>query len=643
MTMLPQHGALGFPSTRLIPTDDTKTYSLQSTLDEGRYYLCSTLHQSPKVRSVGLNVWQDGVHHMDDAGKKAVFRKTTDLFLTYGAKTTFYDPTDGDMQVQSLSVGYSNNGRFHALIQVQDSVGVAGGTQELRYMYSDDDLTTVSSPVTITLPVTSLNAFRMHDIVIDLGNGVMLAPCYFFSDEGDLSQSERYVVKTTDGGANWAFILVEGPTSTYINEGSLLAVTNNIIYYMCREDSSSNPSFYCYKSTDQGNTWVNLGFFGTTVTKTGGDPPALRKFRADNGKWYAVMYFSARSLDRLYAIYGRLDNGVDGGLGLFNLSTVTILRIDPVNYLHYGDFIHYNNNMNARGAWPREVSTVPLEDNEMIYFENVTTQYDSVFAKIDPVTIYDKMYAVLGIYSWRGLVTNSDNAYGIVNSSNEITSLKSIAPGPTGQNFTSTAGGITLGDGLEFDGTKALGHATPAYFKPFHYSSAGYTDINFTLYFKVKPGVGANPNAAYGFFGNNAASSAAIGCTFFYDDRSGLSHNNAARLLISKGTVGFIIEFVNQNMITPDVYSVICVEVDLSQAVQNDKVKLYVNNVLQSTTVTAFNTSLSSSDPTYNMQIGATGNSSLPFVGGIKDVLFQNAVDLPSVRSNMNQALIDAS
>ena len=639
---LSQYGiTLGRP-TPLIPTDDTKVYALQSTLDETRYYLCSTLSQSPKVRSVGLNVFLDGVNHVDDAAKKVSFRKTTDLFLTYGSKTTFYDPVDGDMQTQSLAAGYSNNGRFHALIQCQDSVGVPGGTQELRYMYSDDDGTTVSSPVTITLPVTSLNAFRMHDKIIDLGSGVMLAPCYFFTDEGNITQSERYVVKTTDGGATWSFILVEGPTSTYINEGSLLSITNNIIYYMVREDTSSSPQFYCYKSLDQGGTWTNLGFFGTTITKTGGDPPVLRKFRADNGKWFAVMYFSARSADTLYAIYGRLDNGVEGGLGLFNVSTITLLRTDPVNYLHYGDFVHYNNNMNARGAWPREVSSVPLEDNEMIYFENLTTQYDSVFAKIDPITIYDKLYQTLTITSPRQLTTNTDDVYGVVNASNQVTTLRSIAPGPLSQGFTATAGGILLNAGaIDFDGTKALGHAVPAYFKPLHYSTGGVADVNTTLYAVVKFGTGSNPNAAYGLFGNNAASSANRGYSIFYDDRASVPRNNNLVLLISKGTAGFIIDFsANDNLITPNVYFVLCVEVDLGQASNNDKVKVYINNVLQSTTVTTFNSGISSSDPVFGGQIGSVGNNALLATMSLKDFILQNAVDLPSVRSNMNLALM---
>lgn len=643
MQLTQQGITLGSVPGRLIPTDDTKVYALQSTLDETRYYLCSTLSQSPKVRSVGLNVFLDGVNHVLDAAKKISYRKTTDLFLTYGAKGTLYDPTDGVFQAQSLAAGYSNNGRFHALISCHTSVGTPGGTNELRYVYSDDDCTTMSSAVNITLPSNGLDGFRMHDKIIDLGNNVLIAPCYFTTDEADSTQSSRYVLRTTDGGVNWTFILVDGPTTPFINEGSILAVTNNVLYYMARYDGAAFQ-FWCYKTLDGGVTWISLGDFGTTITKTAGDPCALRKFRADNGKWFCVMYFTKRTTDTLYAIYGRLDNGVEAGLGLFNVSTITLLRTDPVNYLHYGDFVHYNNNMNARGAWPREVSTVPLEDNEMIYFENLTTQYDAVFALIDPITIYDKLYSTLAITSPRQLVTNTTNDYGIVNGSAQVTTLKSIAPGPLSQNFTATAGGILLNAGaIDFDGTKALGHATAAYFTPLHYSSGGVADVNSTIYAVVKFGTGSDPNAVYGLFGNNAGSSAVRGYSLFYDDRAAQSKNNSIGLLISKGTAGFIIDFSNNNVITPNVYFVLCVELDLSQSANNDKVKVYLNNVLQSTTVTTFSASISSSDPIHVAQIGSFGNNIGLAVMSLKDFIVQNHVDLASVRNNMNIALMSVN
>lgn len=638
MTMLAQHGILGRPTARLIPTDDTKTFSEIELVDNNRYYLNSLLHQSPKVRSVIVNTFTDGVAHGADATKKIVFRKSTDFGLTYGAITTLYDPTDGAFQVQDPSIGYSNNGRLHILADCHDSLGVPGGNHEIRYMYSDDDGTTVSSPVTVTLPSTVLNAFRLYGRIIDLGNGVLLAPCYFLTDEADFTQSSRYVIRTTDGGANWSFVDVDLLTTPYINEGELIAVTNNIVYYMCRYEDLFQ--FWCYKSIDGGLTWSNLGAFGTGLIKTSGDPCRLHKFRADNGKWFCAMYFTHRATDTLYAIYGRLDNGVEGGRSLFNITTLTLLRTDGTNYLHYGDMVHYNGNMNCRGAWPREVGT-SLVDNQMQYFENLTTQYDAVFAILDPVTIWDKLFGPRFIGSSRGLVSNTTNEYGVVNGSSQITTLKSLAPGPLASDYTATAGGITLsGDSMVYDGTKALTNTTKANWKFLHGSSFGASDVHSTLYFVGSLGTGSNPDTLYGILGNNAGSSGAIGYTLFYDDRSSGSQNNALRLLISKGTVGFIIDFINQNIITPNTLFCLCVEVDLAQSVQDDKVKAYVNGVLQSTTVTTYNSSVSIAESTHNIQIGSLGNNVGIAVMTMKDMVIQNAVDTSSVRDNMILALM---
>lgn len=45
------------------------------------------------------------------------------------------------------------------------------------------------------------------------------------------------------------------------------------------------------------------------------------------------------------------------------------------------------------------------------------------------------------------------------------------------------------------------------------------------------------------------------------------------------------------------------------------------------------------STPTYNLQIGASGNNVLPFIGSMYDVVIQNNIDLPSVRNSFINAL----
>lgn len=636
--LLAQHGILGRPAQTLIPTDDTKTYSLQSTLDETRYYLNSLLHQNPKAKNTILNTFGDGVHHVSDAAKKISIRVSSDRGLTYAAKTTLYDPSDSTFQIQDPGIGFDRTGRLHIFADCHTDVGVAGETHEIRYMYSDDNGTTVSSPVVISFPATSLLTFRFYGRVIDNGSGVLIAPAYFQTEEGDTTDSERWILRSTDQGANWTWVLVEADTGEYINESEVLAVTPNIIFMVSRYETLKQ--FMMYKSTDAGLTWVRVGVLGTTITMGSAAPCRLHKFRADNGKWFVAMYFVDRTNERLYAVYGRMDNGVDGGLGLFNFTTLTLLRQDT-EYLHYGDMCHYNNNMNCRGAWPREASTTPLVDNELIYFENLTTQYDLTFAALNPVTIYDKLGQLMFAATWRGLAVGTDSSSGIVNGSSQVTTWKSIFPGPLSQNFTATAGGITLGvDGIDFDGTKALGHSTSSYWNFMHFSGAGEADINYTIYFKAKFGTSSNPNAAYGLMGTGAATSFSRGYSLWYDDRVAVPRSDAIRFVISKNNAAFVLDFLNDNVITPNVMHVVCIEIDLSQSVNNDKAKLYVDGSLISTTVTTYNTGVAIT-PSFNMQIGATGNSVLPFIGTIKDVAIQNCIDLSSVRTNFMQALTD--
>jgi hypothetical protein len=480
----------------------------------------------------------------------------------------------------------------------------------------------------------------MMDKIIDLGNGVMVAPSYWFTDEASTAQSSRYIVKTTDGGANWSWVLVEGPTTEYINEGSILSITNNIIVLICRHDATKHQ-YWMYKSLDQGATWSSVGEFNTTQIMTISGPCALRKFTSDTGKPYAVMYFPDKGNKRLYALYGRLDNGVDGGVGLFNINTITLLRQDT-EILHYGDMLHYNNNMNARGVWPREAGSFPT-DNEMIYVTSPTTQYNTVAALIDPVTIYDKLGIINFIAAWRGLVSNTTNDWGVVNGSSQVTTWKSIRPGPISQDFTATAGGIVLdGTGITFDGTKRLAHGTSTYWNFMSYSAQGEADLNYTIYARVKFGTAANPLTAYGLLGNNAGSASNKGSSFLYDDRAVVPATDRLSFTISKGTAGFIISFANDNVITPNVFHVIALEVDLSQATQNDKVKLWVDSVFISTTVAVYNTGVVTL-PTFAMQIGSVGNNVLPFTGTIKDIVIQNVVDIASVRDNFMQALTDAT
>lgn len=621
-------------------TDDTEVYALLSTLDENKYYLSSLLLQNPQNPNIVLHTFTDGVNHLSSADKYIACRKSTDKAATFGTKFTLYDPVDSTFQIQDPGLGYDETGRLHIMADCHTDVGVPGETHELRYMYSDDDGTTVSSPVVITPPVTALLSFRMYGRIIDCGGGILLAPCYWVTEDGDDTESSRYCLRTTNGGTSWTWVLIDGPTTTYINETEFLHVGNGIVFAVSRYESLAQ--FWMYKSTDYGVTWTNLGPLGTGLVLTIAAPCRLHKFRLDDGTELCAMYFHDKGSTpkKVYAMYGRLNVGEVSGTGLFRTTTVTEIASDAAFFLNYGDICHYNNTLNARGVYSRELN-FPT-DNSLVYFECPATHYGSLFSILTPVTIYDALSSIMFIGSWRGLITNNSNDSGDVNVSSQVTSLKAILPGPVGtaKNFTATAGGITLGDGIVFDGTKAMTHGTLADWTPLQYSSVGYTDVNWTAHLCLKVGTGSDPNAVYGIFGNNAGSAANRGVYIGYDDRVSQPKNNAIILAITAGGGVFVINFSNDNIITPNTFIVLSIEVDLSQATQNNKVKVYINGTLQSTTVTTFNSGIQNT-PAFAAQLGSLGNNVAIGVLTIKDVIFQNTVDIASVRDNIIDTLMD--
>lgn len=618
-------------------TLDTQAYDLQSTLDDNTYDFSHMLCQHPTNKNIIIHAFTRGDVHGEDPGKKIVKRISTDRGLTFGAVSDLYDPVDSTFQVQSPGVGYDSNGRYHIFADCHSDLDAPGGTHEIRYMYSDDDAATVSSPVVISFPSTSMLTFQIYDKLIQMGGAIMIS--FFFYPEQDVTtESENWMLRSTNFGANWSWIYMGGVSGDFRSEGSGLAINDTVGIWVFR--SENNKRFHLYKSTDAGLTFTSCGEFGFLLMTTAG-PARLNMFKADNGTDIIEMSFIDRGATpkRIYAVYGRADVAISAGIGVFKQTLYTI-HSDATYILNYGDICHNFGNMNAIGMYPRDTNFP--NDNETIFFKCPATQYGAVLSEVLPVTIFDPLGLPQLIIDWRGLILSNTNDWGTVNVSSQITQVKGIYPAlvGTGYNFSASAGGIILGDGIEFDGTKALSGTVKANFNFMNYSSAGSTDLNYTIYVVIKPGTGSNPDAAYGIFGTSGAGGANIGVALWYDDRAAQTQSDSIRLVISKGSVGFTFDFDNDNILTPNVYQVMCIEVDLSQATQNDRGKIWVNGVLKTTTVTTSITTIANV-PTYEAQIGAVGNNVFLFTGGIKQIIIQNTIDLSTVRDYMTDTLMD--
>jgi len=620
----------------VITTDDTVTYNTNNTLDNNVYYYNQMLHQKPSDPSLIIHTYTRGVDHVEDATKKMVYRTSTDVGVTWSAETDLYDPTGTDEQVQDPGCGYDRGGRFHIFADVHTSLGVTGGTHVLRYMYSDDDCATVSSPVEITLPSNGLATFRIYGKMLDLGNKVLIVPAYFLKDEGDFSESAIYCLKSTDRGATWSWKIVKVKDSSYVNETSFLYIGSGVVISMSRNETfASNTIMSMYKSYDYGETWEYSGILQCDGSLP--RPCRLNKFQDDAGRWIAEIVWGTAS--NVYAKYAVLNDLLIGGSGMFG-STHSIASYSPGP--NYGDVLHYNCNMNAIGMWSREVN-FPT-DNLIVCFDCTTTQYDTVIAALNfsRSSLLQYLSGSFLVYSARGLVTNTDNSYGIVDSSARVTTLKSISPGITGVNFTATAGGITLSGGsMVYDGSKALASNTTSW-NFLMKSSLGANDINYTVHIVAKVGNSSNPNAAYGLLGSNGASAGQKGICIFYDDRVSTPATDRIVFQISNPPTSpnFITRMLQNDVVTPNEYHVFSIVVDLSRPTQDDRVRFYVDGVLQVTDVDQYNYAVPTDNSSYALQIGAGGNSVLPLIGEIRDVIIQNATEDDTLRTLVINDLI---
>lgn len=167
-----------------------------------------------------------------------------------------------------------------------------------------------------------------------------------------------------------------------------------------------------------------------------------------------------------------------------------------------------------------------------------------------------------------------------------------------------------------------------------------------TLFFVNKNGTSTNPGALLGWLGNNGNTSNNIGVVYGYDDRGILTGFEDAFSSLcaagggnsSFGSVNFagnaiVTEF--RNVITPNAFGVFCVRADPANATPANRVKLSVNggSLVGNNERSA---STSTSDSTFDLQIGTQGNSTARFLGDYSELLIFN-----SLLSTTNQQLVE--
>lgn len=166
-----------------------------------------------------------------------------------------------------------------------------------------------------------------------------------------------------------------------------------------------------------------------------------------------------------------------------------------------------------------------------------------------------------------------------------------------------------------------------------------------TIFVVNKNGTSSNPVALYPWLGNNGSSSANVGIWFGYDDRAVLTGltdafnglcsgvGSGAHGSINAAGTAVVTEF--RNVITPNVFGAFTLRSDPTNATAASRIKVAVNG---GTLVgnSERNASVSSSAPTFAMQIGTLGNNLFPFLGDYAELLIFN-----SLLSTTDQQLVE--
>lgn len=188
----------------------------------------------------------------------------------------------------------------------------------------------------------------------------------------------------------------------------------------------------------------------------------------------------------------------------------------------------------------------------------------------------------------------------------------------------------TMGAGeLTFDGGDSLTIASStglAWVKALH--STGGMVVALARFFAT-----SDPDAACSLCGNNGSSSGNyVGFCLFFDDRSSLPRNNNLVVLVGRAQpTTSVITFSVNNTVPPNQYNLIDMLLDPDNAARIDMAELSVNggDIVKNNTGAV---SAVTSNATYNLQIGASGNNVLPLVGAIKSIAF-----VPSVLSSTDR------
>lgn len=263
----------------------------------------------------------------------------------------------------------------------------------------------------------------------------------------------------------------------------------------------------------------------------------------------------------------------------------------------------------------------PIETATIFNPGNLQAEVDVVVEDI-PAPNYALLASIKLILDAQGLVSNTTNTYGTLNSSNQLTNFKSLTPGPTGEDFPSNGTAPDFYNKVIYgNGDGRLRHATLAYFNFMHYN-ATFANLKWTLHTVAM--FEDVHNGVYGLLGNNGSSGGSKGIAIYFANSS--ANPAGLRSMISKLGLPLIQDGLQANAVTKHVLKVLTIVTDCSLT-GTERQKFYIDGVLQTYTTTAPSTAVATT-PTYAMEILGAGNGTLPMVGAFSHLIITENADL---------------
>lgn len=171
-------------------------------------------------------------------------------------------------------------------------------------------------------------------------------------------------------------------------------------------------------------------------------------------------------------------------------------------------------------------------------------------------------------------------------------------------------------DVVRFAGSNKLAHTSSSVWNFLHNGASVYN-----IFIVAKYGTASDPNALYTVLDTCGFSSSGIGFSFGFDDRTSASLNNSARVFAARGiSSNPTCDSKVNDTLSPNAFALVAIKGDMSNSTAANRCSIRVNEAA-TTAGNILTNSVSTSNSTYPLTIGATGADAFFLAGDIGEII----------------------